>query len=108
MSKKDDVAAAMRYVLPAGAPGMRRLGEIPLTGGLEYGDLPEQAQRGLKILQQAGDDPKTKLASRALDVWGDTLSAEQKSWLMHTEVGRNEMWRRMGLAHQLCAPLKTK
>jgi hypothetical protein len=79
---------------------------FPLHPGIKYEDLPEKTKAGLAALERAADDPKTKLAERALSAWTDSLTDEEKQWLRHTEAGCKEMWRRFGLAFELCAPLK--
>jgi hypothetical protein len=80
---------------------------FPLHPGVKYEDLPEQAKAGLAALERAADDPKTKRAMRALDIWTDTLTDEEKQWLRHTEAGRKEMWQRIGLAFKLTAALES-
>jgi hypothetical protein len=82
------------------------MSKIPLRKGLKWSDLSDDAKQGLSMLERAMDDPKVKLATRALNVWSNSLTTEEQHWLRHTEAGRKEIWRRMGLAHELCSPLK--
>ena len=74
---------------------------FPLHPGVKREDLPEKAKAGLAALERTADDPKTKRAMLALNAWTDSLTDEEKQWLRHTEAGRKEMRRRLGLAFNL-------
>jgi hypothetical protein len=81
----------------------REMKRLPLT--VEYSKLSDEAKRGVEILERNLNDPQVQLATRALALWSDSLTTTDRHWLQHTAEGRREMWRRMGLAHQLCAAL---
>ena len=82
------------------------MSKLPLRKGLKYSDLSDDTKEGLAILERAMDDPKTQLALRAIKVWDSALTDADRHWLRHTEAGRREIWRRMGLAFDLCSQLK--
>lgn len=72
----------------------------------ELDRLPKRAREGMQILMKASEDPKTKLAAAALQVWSDTLTDAEKHWLQHTTEGRREMWSRYNHAFGLTAPIE--
>jgi hypothetical protein len=63
---------------------------------------------GCDVMTNVNLEPEFKLAAKALQVWTDTLSSEEKAWLRHTDAGRRVMWKRYELAFGLTAAIEDR